>query len=87
MRIVTILTALILFIGIREAMAQTRIITGKVTSSEDKSPIPGVTVLLKGTSTGTSTNGDGKFTLPVPGGHIILVFSCIGMKTEEKKDA
>ncbi len=83
MRIVTILTALILFIGIREAMAQTRIITGKVTSSEDKSPIPGVTVLLKGTSTGTSTNGDGKFTLPVPGGHIILVFSCIGMKTEE----
>ena len=83
MRTFTILTALFFFVGIHAATAQTRIITGQVTSSEDKNPIPGVTVLLKGTRTGTSTNADGKFTLTLEGINITLVFSYVGMKTEE----
>ncbi|CAM1374295.1 Alpha-2-macroglobulin [Tenacibaculum xiamenense] len=52
---------------------------------EDESgPLPGVNVQIKGTSYGTTTNFDGKFTLNVNNGDI-LVFSFIGMKTVEKK--
>ncbi|MEI7660813.1 MAG: SusC/RagA family TonB-linked outer membrane protein [Bacteroidota bacterium] len=79
----TLLTILVFLLGICGSMAQTRIITGHVTSAEDKSPIPGVTILIKGTSAGTVTNADGKYSLTVPGKLSTLVFSCIGMRTEE----
>lgn len=47
-------------------------------------PLPGVTVLLKGTKLGTSTNIEGKFTIKVPeSGNMILVFSMIGMQSKE----
>jgi TonB-dependent starch-binding outer membrane protein SusC len=52
-------------------------ITGRVTSSKGE-PLPGVTVVLKGTTVGTSTGGDGRFSLQVPEGGGILVFSFIG---------
>ena len=83
MRLFTILTIILIITGIYEAKSQSRTITGQVTSSDDKSPLPGVTVLVKGTSTGTSTNADGKFTLTLPGKGTTLVVSCVGMKTQE----
>lgn len=83
MRTFTIFLILFFFTGIRDAIAQPKVISGQVTSSEDKSPIPGVTVLLKGTTTGTITNADGKFTLTISGKTLTLVFSYVGMKTEE----
>jgi len=46
-------------------------------------PIPGATVLIKGTSTGTITDMDGKFKFSVPGDSKILVISFVGMKTQE----
>jgi len=46
-------------------------------------PIPGATVLIKGTSTGTLTDMDGKFKFSVPGDSKILVISFVGMKTQE----
>lgn len=46
-------------------------------------PIPGVTVLVKGTSIGALTDMDGKFKLSVPGDVKSLVFSFVGMKTQE----
>ena len=61
MRKFTIFLALLLFVGLQGVLAQTRIITGTVTSSEDKSPIPGVTIVVKGTTIGTTTNIDGKY--------------------------
>ncbi|MDO1449664.1 SusC/RagA family TonB-linked outer membrane protein [Rhodocytophaga aerolata] len=63
---------------------QKRVITvsGKVTSETNES-IPGVNVLLKGTSTGTTTNSDGNFAITVPDGKGTLVFSYIGYTTEE----
>lgn len=64
------------------AQAQDRVITGKVTSSDDGSPIPGVNVLLKGTSKGTSTNSDGEFQLSVPS-NATLIFTSIGFKRLE----
>lgn len=61
---------------------QDRAVSGKVTSSEDGSPLPGVNVVLKGTVIGTAANADGRYILSVPSGSI-LVFSFIGMKTKE----
>ena len=85
MRKFTIFLALLLFVGLQGVLAQTRIITGTVTSSEDKSPVPGVTVVVKGTTIGTTTNIDGKYVLTVPMKDKILVFSYVGMKTQEVK--
>jgi TonB-dependent starch-binding outer membrane protein SusC len=42
-------------------LAQTRTVTGKVTSSEDNTPIPGVNVVVQGTSKGTVTDVDGNY--------------------------
>ena len=61
--------------------AQNVVVTGTVTSS-DNSPLPGVNVLVKGTSTGTVTDADGKYSLDAPPTGT-LVFSFIGMKTLE----
>lgn len=63
--------------------AQERTISGTVTSGEDGSPIPGVNVIIKGTTSGTATDLDGKYTLKVPGAESSLVFSYIGFVTEE----
>ena len=65
------------------AWAQERVISGKVTSSDDGSSIPGVNVLLKGTTNGTVTDSDGGYKLTVPGGDGALVFSFIGFQTQE----
>ncbi|MBI3481771.1 MAG: carboxypeptidase-like regulatory domain-containing protein, partial [Bacteroidetes bacterium] len=65
--------------------AQDRVITGKVTSSDDGSALPGVNVVLKGTTSGTVTDatGDFKISVPAPGG--VLIFSFIGMRTSEEE--
>ncbi|RSK32453.1 SusC/RagA family TonB-linked outer membrane protein [Hymenobacter metallilatus] len=60
------------------AQAQTRPISGRVTDRSTGEGIPGVTVLLKGTSTGVSTNSDGTYTLSAPAGGGTLVFSSVG---------
>lgn len=63
--------------------AQDRVVTGKLTSSEDGSALPGVNVLIKGTTTGTVTDAEGKYTLSAPSTGGVLVFSFIGLKTQE----
>ena len=62
--------------------AQDRTITGTVTSMEDGLPIPSANVLIKGTSTGTSTDFDGNYTISAKQGDVIE-FSYIGFKTVE----
>ncbi|MBL0743363.1 SusC/RagA family TonB-linked outer membrane protein [Chryseolinea lacunae] len=64
------------------AWAQERTVSGRVTSVEDGSTLPGVNVVIKGTTIGTSTNGDGVYTLSVPEGST-LVFTFIGLETKE----
>ncbi|MGA0557043.1 SusC/RagA family TonB-linked outer membrane protein [Larkinella sp. VNQ87] len=61
--------------------AQTRTLSGKVTSGEDGSPLPGVNVVVKGTARGASTNSAGEYTLSVPTESRTLTFSFIGFKT------
>lgn len=63
-------------------MAQTLTVKGTV-SDEKKTPIPGVTVAVKGTTIGTITDIDGKYTISVPSGSKLLVFSFVGMSTKE----
>lgn len=62
-------------------MAQTKTITGTVTSEVDGLGIPGVSVIVKGTTTGTATNIDGYYSIPVTD-DAILVFSFIGMEDQ-----
>lgn len=61
---------------------QKRIISGTVNDTKG-SALPGVSVVVKGTTTGTVTDMDGKFSLSIPTDSKILVFSFIGMKTQE----
>jgi TonB-linked SusC/RagA family outer membrane protein len=63
--------------------AQERVISGRVTSTEDGSSLPGVNVVVKGTTNGSVTDADGKYSLSVPSVGGSIVFSFIGLKTTE----
>jgi TonB-linked SusC/RagA family outer membrane protein len=78
------LSAVVLVMGARDLHAQTRSISGRVVGS-DGAGLPGVTVLVKGTSLGTATDVDGRYTLPVPASANTLVFSFVGYDTREAK--
>ncbi|AYB29751.1 SusC/RagA family TonB-linked outer membrane protein [Chryseolinea soli] len=66
-----------------ELRAQERIVTGRLLSQEDGKPLPGVNVLLKGTTTGSVTDADGQYSISVPASGGTLVFSFIGLKSQE----
>ena len=63
-------------------MAQKQV-TGSVISAEDREPVIGASIVVKGTQTGTTTDIDGKFSLRVPDNAKTLVISYIGMRTQE----
>ena len=64
------------------AMAQQSVLTGKVTDSSSGESLPGVSIVVKGTTNGTITNIDGIFSLGVKKGDVIQ-FSFVGYKTQE----
>ncbi len=64
-------------------LAQDRAITGTVTSTEDNTGVPGVTVVLKNSNTGTTTDADGKYRINATGDNPTLVFSAVGFATQE----
>lgn len=66
------------------AIQQRITVTGAVTSSDDGSALPGVNVVIKGTTQGTTTDADGKYSIEVPDGNATLVFSFIGYTTQEQ---
>jgi hypothetical protein len=73
-----------LWAGVALAQAQTPVtITGKVTAAKTNETLPGVTVLLKGTSNGTASGADGTYSLSVPGGAGTLIFSFVGYVKRE----
>jgi len=72
-----------LFFIANAAQAQTRTIQG-VVSDKNAEGIPGVSVVVKGTTTGSITNADGKFNLNVPAGNVNLVFSFVGYEKLEQ---
>ena len=75
-----------LFIGIGLVNAQISKVTGTVTSEEDGLPVVGASIVVKGTTLGTVTDMDGKFTLTnLPSSAETLMISFIGMHTQEVK--
>src|SRR5262245_5214249 len=76
------LLCLFLFLA-RLLPAQDRIVSGNVTARAAGSNLPDVTVDEKGTTVGTSTDSDGRYTLSVPPGVTVLVFTALGMKMHE----
>ena len=74
----------LLVISVSALLAQTRVITGTVTSSvAGEGAIPGVTVQVAGTTVGTATDVNGKYSITVPQNATTLVFTYIGMKRQE----
>ena len=83
MKKVTMLLAFLGFLGLQVVFAQSREITGKVTSSEDDGPIPGTSVVVKGSTVGTITDMEGTFKLKIPQDAKVLVFTFVGMTPQE----
>ena len=81
-KLMLLLTCLLIGIGL--VNAQTSKVTGVVTSEEDGLPVVGASIMVKGTTIGTVTDLDGKFTLPnVPSSAETLLISFVGMKQQE----
>ena len=79
-RLIFIVCAFIM--SIQLINAQTKQVTGTVTGSDDGLGLPGVSVIIKGTTTGSSTNIDGKYAIDAKSTDI-LVFSFVGMQSQE----
>lgn len=75
------LLSLILFAGI--AFSQTTKVTGTVTSADDGLPVIGASIIVKGTTVGTVTDVEGKFSLDVPEGGKVLQVSYVGMNPQD----
>ena len=76
-----LLLILCVFLGFQSSWAQELSVSGKVTDGEE--PLPGVNILVKGTSQGTVTDIDGNYRITVPDGNVTLVYSFIGLATQE----
>ncbi|QKG80405.1 SusC/RagA family TonB-linked outer membrane protein [Tenuifilum thalassicum] len=83
MKKLSVFLASLLLAGITLVQAQTVRITGTVTSSEDGMPMPGVSVVVKGTTIGVTTNVDGKYELNVPANAQTLQFSFVGYEMQD----
>jgi TonB-linked SusC/RagA family outer membrane protein len=84
MKRILLLSLVLMLTLFQTVLAQTRAISGKVTDQRTKEALPGVTVLLKGTTNGTATNADGSFTIQnVPDKEGTLVVSSIGYVSTE----
>ncbi|MBE9480519.1 MAG: carboxypeptidase-like regulatory domain-containing protein, partial [Bacteroidetes bacterium] len=71
-----------LFLGYMTGLAQSGEVTGTVTDAADGQTLPGVTILIRGTTIGTTTNVEGKYTIIVEP-DATLVFSYVGYETQE----
>jgi TonB-linked SusC/RagA family outer membrane protein len=82
MRKLVLLMLCIIMLGGQQLFAQSRTISGKVTDAQGK-PVPKATVSVKGTSSGTTSEEDGNFTLVLPEKARVLIISSVGMATQE----
>ena len=82
MRKVTILLVFLLFVGVQFAIAQ-RTVTGRVTTAADGSPLAGVTVIVQGTTTGSLTDIDGRYSIAVPNDQAVLRFRLSALQNNQ----
>ena len=83
MKKILLLNLCFLLLAAGRLFAQTHAVTGTVTAKEDGLPLPGVSVSIKGTTNGTQTDVNGKYTLTVPDG-ATLSFSFLGYATQSQ---
>jgi len=84
MKKLCVLFLCLMFLGIQVLQAQAQRISGTVTGTEDGLPIPGVSIVVRGTTIGTTTDLDGNYSLTVPeDAEQVLVFTFVGMETQE----
>ena len=81
LKLTSLLTLLMAFV-MQISLAQEKTVSGTVTSAEDGLPIPGVNIILKGTSRGAQTNFDGKYSINANTGQV-LIYSYVGSATQE----
>ncbi len=74
---------MIVFCFSQTLSAQDRTITGNVSSNEDGGPLPGVNVIIKGSTTGTVTDIDGNYRIGFPESATTIIFSFIGFESRE----
>ncbi len=72
----------ILFMAHYSCYSQSKNVTGRLTDEENGKPMSGVSVTVKGTTTGTSTNAEGRFSITAPANGT-LIFSFVGYGTKE----
>jgi TonB-linked SusC/RagA family outer membrane protein len=65
-----------------KVLAQFRVVSGQVTGTDDKQPIPGVNILIEGTNKGTATDMNGRYTIETGPGENTLVFTFVGYKAQ-----
>ena len=82
-RIILLCLTAVFMLASSELWAQEKTVSGRLTSIEDGSPLPGVNVVLKGTTNGTATDADGRYSISVPESGGTLVFSFIGLTSQE----
>lgn len=78
----SLLFAIMIFMASTGLVLAQKTISGTVTDA-NKSPLPGVSIVVKGTTTGTITDLGGKYSLTVPANAKILVFTFVGMESQE----
>ncbi len=83
MKKVSVLLTFLVFLGLQLVQAQTQQITGTVTSAEDGLGVPGASIVVRGTTIGTVTDIDGNYTLAAPADATWLIYSFIGLKTQD----
>lgn len=67
---------------VSQVFSQERSVSGTVTDASDGTPLPGVNVIIKGSSMGVSADFDGNYTIKVPNNNVSLEFSYIGYETQ-----
>jgi TonB-linked SusC/RagA family outer membrane protein len=83
MRKLAMFIAVLLFSTVN-LFAQNRTVTGKVTDDKDGTPLTGVSIVVKGTSVGTTSGQDGSYSISVPSNGKVLVFTFINFQSVEQ---
>ncbi len=83
MKKIIVLLLAMAFVGLESVMAQSVQVSGRVISAEDGVSLPGVSVVIQGTTTGVISNLEGEYLIPAAPADATLVFSFVGMQTQE----
>lgn len=82
-RLLKTASLIVLLFAAQFSFAQNKVISGKVSDSKDASPLPGVTITIKGSRSGVQTKADGTYSITVTPSATALIFSSVGFNTQE----